>query len=148
VRQAISDGYKHAMPSILDSQITTFLVGVILYVFGSGPIQGFATTLLIGIITSLFTAIFITRIIFEWMIEKDKKITVSYGWSANTLKNANYGFVKNRKKFYLGSAVVIVVGLIFIFTKGFSLGVDFKGGRTYTVHFEKPIDLEEVRQNL
>src|SRR5690606_28497381 len=78
VRQAISDGYKHAMPSILDSQITTFLVGLILYIFGTGPILGFATTLLIGIITSLFTAIFITRIIFEWMIKKDMKISVSY----------------------------------------------------------------------
>ncbi|SEM16356.1 SecD/SecF fusion protein [bacterium A37T11] len=148
VKQAIADGYKHAMPSILDSQITTFLVGVILYAFGSGPILGFATTLMIGIITSLFTAIFITRIIFEWMIAKDWKITVSHGWSANTLKNANFGFVKNRKKFYMGSLLVMVVGLAFIFTKGFSLGVDFKGGRTYTVKFEKPVDLEQVRTDL
>lgn len=148
IRQAIADGYKHAMPSILDSQITTFLVGVILFLFGSGPILGFATTLMIGIITSLFTAIFISRIIFEFMLSKDWKISVSYPWSANTLKNANFGFVRNRKKFYIASALFLVIGLAFIFTKGFSLGVDFQGGRTYTIRFEKPIDLEEVRSNL
>ncbi|WP_028297141.1 protein translocase subunit SecDF [Olivibacter sitiensis] len=147
-RQAISDGYKHAMPSILDSQITTFLVGIILYVFGSGPIQGFATTLIIGIITSLFTAIFITRIIFDWMLKKDMKINVSYPWSDHTFKNANYGFVKNRKKFYGLSLAMIVIALISIFTKGFSLGVDFSGGRTYTVRYEKPVNLEEVRDNV
>lgn len=148
VRQAISDGYKHAMASILDSQITTFLVGVILFIFGSGPILGFATTLMIGIITSLFTSIFITRIIFEWMLTKEWKITVSYPWSANTLKNANYGFVQNRKKFYIISAVFVLVGLASMMTKGFSLGVDFQGGRTYTVRYDQPIDLEEVRSNL
>jgi len=148
IRQAVADGYKHAMPSILDSQITTFLVGVILFFFGSGPILGFATTLMIGIITSLFTAIFITRIIFEWMLNKGWEIKVSYPWSANTLKNANFAFVQNRKKIYLASALFIVIGFVFIFTKGFSLGVDFQGGRTYTVRYEKAIDLEEVRENL
>ncbi|SEL11717.1 protein translocase subunit SecDF [Parapedobacter koreensis] len=148
IRQAIADGYKHAMPSILDSQITTFLVGVILFFFGSGPILGFATTLMIGIITSLFTAIFITRIIFDWMLNKGWEIKVSYPWSANTLKNANFAFVQNRKKIYLVSGLFIVIGFIFIFTKGFSLGVDFQGGRTYTVRYESPVNLEEVRDNL
>ncbi|WP_134089307.1 protein translocase subunit SecDF [Olivibacter sp. XZL3] len=145
IRQAISDGYKHAMPSILDSQLTTFLVGIILYIFGTGPILGFATTLMIGIITSLFTAIFITRIIFEWMIKKDMKISVSYPWSENTLKNANFGFTKNRKKFYGLSIALVVISLISVFTKGFSLGVDFSGGRTYTVKYENAVNLEEVR---
>ncbi|WP_353127562.1 protein translocase subunit SecDF [Parapedobacter pyrenivorans] len=148
IRQAIADGYKHAMPSILDSQITTFLVGVILFFFGSGPILGFATTLMIGIITSLFTAIFITRIIFEWMLNKNWEIKVSYPWSANTLQHANFAFVQNRKKIYLASVVFIAIGFIVMFTKGFSLGVDFQGGRTYTVRYEKAIDLEEVRENL
>ena len=148
IRQAISDGYKHAMPSILDSQITTFLVGVILFFFGSGPILGFATTLMIGIITSLFTAIFITRIIFEWMLAKNWNIKVSYPWSANTLQNANFGFVQNRKKIYLASIVFIAVGIVVIFTKGFSLGVDFQGGRTYTVRYDNVINLEDVRSNL
>lgn len=148
IRQAISDGYKHAMASILDSQITTFLVGVILFFFGSGPILGFATTLMIGIITSLFTSIFITRIIFEWMLTKEMKISVSLPWSANTLKNANYKFVQNRKIYYIASLIVIAIGVVSMFTKGFSLGVDFQGGRTYTVRYEQPINLEEVRSNL
>src|SRR5690606_24723557 len=142
MRQVIADGYKHAMPSILDSQITTFLVGVILYIFGSGPIVGFATTLMIGIITSLFTSIFISRIIFEWMLEKDWKITVAFPWSDHTMKNANYGFIKNRKKFYAFSIIITIIAIGSILTKGFSYGVDFKGGRTYVVQFEKPVDLE------
>lgn len=148
IRQSIADGYKHAMPSILDSQITTFLVGIILFIFGSGPIAGFATTLMIGIITSLFTSIFISRIIFEWMLEKDWKITVSNKWSANTLVGANFQFIKNRKRYYIISIVVIVISLVSIFTKGFNLGVDFKGGRTYVVEFAQPVNLEEVRSNL
>ncbi|MFB2121571.1 protein translocase subunit SecDF [Parapedobacter sp. 2B3] len=148
VRQAVSDGYKHAMSSILDSQITTFLTGLILFFFGSGPILGFATTLMIGIITSLFTSIFISRIIFEWMLSKGWAITVSHRWSERTMLNANYGFVQNRKKFYIISLAVLLIGTISIFTKGFTLGVDFKGGRTYTVQFDKPVDLEAVRSSL
>lgn len=147
-RQVIADGYKHSMPSILDSQITTFLVGVILYMFGSGPIVGFATTLMIGILTSLFTSIFISRIIFEWMLKKDWKISVSFPWSANTLKNANFGFIKNRKKFYVGSGIAVALSILFIFTKGFTLGVDFKGGRTYVAKFVQPVELEAVRNDL
>src|SRR5690606_33582691 len=148
MRQALADGYKHAMPSILDSQITTFLVGVILFIFGSGPIAGFATTLMIGIITSLFTSIFISRIIFEWMLAKEMKITVSHRWSANTLLNANFQFVKNRKRYYIISSVAIVISIIFIFTKGFNLGVDFQGGRSYVAAFENAVDLEDVRSSL
>lgn len=148
IRQAISDGYKHAMSSILDSQITTFLVGVILFLFGTGPILGFATTLMIGIITSLFTSIFISRVIFEWMLQKDWKISVSFPWSENTLKNANYGFVENRRKFYIASTLFALIGIGFIMTKGFSYGVDFQGGRTYTISFDNAVDLEEVRSNL
>ncbi len=147
-RQIIADGYKHSMPSILDSQITTFLVGVILYFFGTGPIVGFATTLMIGILTSLFTSIFISRIIFEWMLNKEWKISVSFPWSANTLKNANYGFIENRKLFYYISSAAVVICLIFIFTKGFTLGVDFKGGRTYVAKFEQAVGLEKVRADL
>ncbi|MFZ4860664.1 protein translocase subunit SecDF [Sphingobacterium sp. Mn56C] len=148
IRQAIADGYKHALPSILDSQITTFLVGVVLFFFGSGPILGFATTMMIGIITSLFTSIFISRLIFEFMLEKDIKINVSFPWSENTLVNANFQFIKKRKVFYSISIVAVIISLFFIFTKGFTLGVDFQGGRTYTVAYDKPVDLEEVRKNL
>ncbi|MFC3197364.1 protein translocase subunit SecDF [Parapedobacter deserti] len=148
VRQAVADGYKHAMSSILDSQITTFLTGMILFFFGSGPILGFATTLMIGIITSLFTSIFISRVIFEWMLTKGWSISLSFPWSEKTLQNANFAFVQNRKKFYAASAIFVVIGLVSIFTKGFSLGVDFQGGRAYTVQFEQPINLEEVRGHL
>jgi len=148
IRQAIADGYKHAMPSILDSQITTFLVGLVLFFFGSGPILGFATTLMIGIITSLFTSIFISRLIFEYMLKKEWKISVSFPWSADTLKNANFAFIKKRKLYYGISIVAAVISIAAIFTKGFTLGVDFSGGRTYTVAYEKPVNLEEVRTNL
>lgn len=148
MRQAIADGYKHAMPSILDSQITTLLVGVILFFTGSGPIQGFATTLMIGIVTSLFTAIFISRLIFEFMLDKGQKITVSFPWSANTLKNANFAFVAKRKTYYIISTLVSVLFIISIFVKGFSLGVDFQGGRTYTVRYDSNVNLEEIRKNL
>ncbi len=148
VRIAVADGFKHAMPSILDSNTTTFLTGVILYIFGSGPILGFATTLLIGIITSLFCSLLISRLIFEWMLEKGWDIDFSRPWSANTFKNAHYTFVKNRFKFYAFSGLFILAGLISIFTRGFSYGVDFKGGRTYVVRFEKPVDAQQVRDVL
>ena len=147
-RQIIADGYKHAMPSILDSQITTFLVGLILFFTGSGPIQGFATTLMIGIITSLFTAIFITRLIFEFMLSRDMKITTSFPWSNHTLKNANFQFIKKRKVAYLISLVAIVISLGAILTKGFSYGVDFQGGRTFTVRYDQNVNPETVRENL
>ncbi len=148
IRIAIADGFKHAMPSILDSQITTFLTGIILYVFGTGPILGFATTLMVGIITSLFTAIFISRLVFEWMLSKEMPIKFSHPWSSHTFKNANFAFVKNRRIFYLISGTFITLGLISMFTRGFSLGVDFKGGRTYVVRFENPVDIEKVRNTL
>lgn len=148
IRQAIADGYKHAMPSILDGQITTFLVGVVLFFFGSGPILGFATTLMVGIITSLFTSIFISRLVFEFLLKRDMKVNVSYPWSANTLLGANFQFIKKRKIFYTISLIAVAISFISIFTKGFSLGVDFQGGRTYTVRYDQPVNLEEVRKNL
>jgi SecD/SecF fusion protein len=148
LKQAIADGYKHAMPSILDGQITTFITGVILYVFGSGPISGFAITLMIGIITSLFTAIFISRLVFEWMLSKNMNIKFSNPWSSHTFKNANYGFVKNRKWFYIASGTFITLGIISIIIRGFSYGVDFKGGRSYVVRFEKSVTTDKVRDVL
>ncbi|NQD72842.1 protein translocase subunit SecD, partial [Sphingobacterium shayense] len=148
IRQAIADGYKHAMPSILDSQVTTFLVGLVLFFFGSGPILGFATTLMIGIITSLFTSIFISRLIFEYMLSKDMQVSVANKWSANTLLNANFQFIKKRKLYYSISIALVIICFASILMKGFTLGVDFKGGRTYTVSYEQPVNVEEVRQHL
>ena len=148
LRLAISDGYKHAMPSILDSQVTTLITGIILYIFGSGPIQGFATTLIIGIVTSLFSAILISRLIFEWMLKKEMPIKFGHPWSNHTFKNANYNFVGKRKIFYAVSGLFITLGIISIIIRGFSLGVDFKGGRTYVVKFEKSVNTEKVREDL
>lgn len=148
VRIAVADGYKHALSSILDANISTFITGLILFVFGSGPIQGFATTLMIGIITSLFCSLLISRLIFEWMLEKGWDIKFSNPWSSHTFKNANYAFVKNRFRFYAFSGIFILAGIISMFTRGFSYGVDFRGGRTYVVRFENSINVEDVRKNL
>ena len=148
MRQAIADGYKHALPSILDSQITTFLVGVVLFFFGTGPILGFATTLMIGIITSLFTSIFISRLIFEFMLDRDIKISVSFPWSANTLLNANFQFINKRKIFYIISGIAVIISIASIAIKGFSYGVDFQGGRTYTVSYDEAVNVEDVRKHL
>ncbi len=147
MRIALTDGFKNALSSILDSNISTFLTGVILYVFGSGPIRGFATTLMIGIVTSLFCSILISRLIFEWMLSKDKNKVIAFSnpWSSHTFKNANFGFVKNRFKFYIFSGLFITAGLVSMFTQGFNYGVDFKGGRTYLVRYENKVTAEEVR---
>jgi SecD/SecF fusion protein len=144
IRIAVADGFKHALPSILDANISTFLTGVILFLFGSGPIQGFATTLMIGIITTLFCSLLISRLIFEFMLEKGWDITFSRPWSSHTFKNANYAFVKNRFKFYIFSGIFIVAGLISMATRGFNYGVDFGGGHTYIVQFAKPVSTEQI----
>ncbi|WP_207532825.1 protein translocase subunit SecDF [Desertivirga arenae] len=147
-RLAIAEGFKKAMSSILDSNITTFLTGVILYIFGSGPIVGFATTLMIGILTSLFAAIFITRLIFEWMLSKQQDISFSIKATQNLFKDSKFDFIAGRKKFYVFSTIIIVAGLVSMFTRGFSLGVDFKGGRSYFVEFDKTAKVGDVRNAL
>jgi SecD/SecF fusion protein len=146
IRIAVADGFKHALPSILDANISTFLTGLILFVFGSGPIQGFATTLMIGIVTTLFCSLLISRLIFEFMLEKGWDITFSRPWSSHTFKNANYGFVKNRFKFYAFSAIFIIAGLISMATRGFNYGVDFGGGRTYIIKFAQPVTTEQLHE--
>ena len=148
LRLAISDGYKNAYSAILDGQITTILTGIILYVFGSGSIKGFAAVLVIGIVTSVLTSIFITRLIFEAQLKRNKNITFASSWSARFLKNTKINFLGMRKTTYLISAVVCVICLAFIFTKGFTLGVDFSGGRTYTVRFDQQVTPEQVRAAL
>ncbi len=149
LRLAVNDGFKHALSSILDSNISTFLTGLILFVFGSGPIQGFATTLMIGIITSLFCSLLISRVIFEWLLDKGGDIKFSNPWSAHTFKNANFAFVKNRKKFYVVSIAFIAAGFVSMFTQGFNYGVDFQGGRTFVIHFQnKNATVEDVRETV
>jgi SecD/SecF fusion protein len=148
LRLAIAEGFKKAMSSILDSNITTFLTGLILYIFGSGPILGFATTLMIGIMTSLFAAIFITRLIFEWMLGKNQNISFSIKATQNLFKDSKFDFITGRRKFYVFSSVIIIAGLISMFTRGFSLGVDFKGGRSYFVEFKEAVKTTDVRKVL
>ncbi len=146
---AIKEGFKHAMSSIIDANVTLLLLGIILYAFGSGPVQGFATTLCVGIIASLFSAILITRVIFEWMLERKMEIPFDNSFTRNAFKNVNINFVGRRKVYYAISTIIIVAGAIMYFKHGgLNLGVDFKGGRTYQVRFEKDMNTEDVKQAL
>ena len=148
LKLAVSDGYKNAYSAIIDANVTTLLTGIILYVFGSGPIKGFATTLVIGILTSLFTAIFITRIIFTVWLEKNKKIKFSTKLTESAFKNLHIKFIQKRKLWYVVSGIVVLIGVGSLFTQKLDYGIDFTGGRVYVVRFEEPVDLEKVRANL
>jgi len=145
IKLAISDGYKHAYSAIIDGQVTTLLTGIILYIFGSGPIKGFATTLIIGILTSLFTSIFISRLIFEWQLTRNKKITFVTKLTENWLRHTNVKFINMRKSFYIFSGSLILLSIGSIVIRGFDLGIDFKGGRTYVVKFDNQVSVEAVR---
>ncbi len=145
---AIKDGYKNAYSAIVDGNITTLLTGIILYVFGEGPIKGFATTLVIGIFSSLFTAIFITRLIFEARLSKKKNISFSTKFTENWLRNTNINFLGKRKVFYIISAVMIVGSIISLATRGLNQGIDFTGGRTYVVAFNNPVKVSDVAKDL
>jgi SecD/SecF fusion protein len=145
---AISDGYKNAYSAIIDGNVTTLLTGIVLYVFGSGPVQGFATTLIIGIICSLFTAIFISRLIFSYWIEKNVPIAFDSKISKDVLTKVNFDFIGVRKKFYIVSSIIILVGVGSFFARGLSFGVDFSGGRSYVVRFDQDINTVEMRSAL
>jgi len=149
VRLAVADGYKNAYSAIIDANITSFLVGLVLYFFGTGPIQGFATTLVIGIITSLFCSVLITRLIYEWLLEKNKNIKFSIPLTENILHNTKYDFIGIRKTMYIVSGSIIGIGLISIFfINGFNMGIDFTGGRSYTVRFAKSVNTVELQSSL
>ena len=145
---AVADGFKNAMSSIIDSNVTTFLTGVVLFIFGTGLILGFATTLIIGILTSLFAAIFITRLILEYYIRNGKTLSFTSSWAKNLFADSNFDFVSRRKLYYTVSSVIIAAGIISALIKGFGLGVDFKGGRSYVVRFEKAVSTDDVRTSL
>ncbi|MFN3529692.1 MAG: protein translocase subunit SecDF [Bacteroidia bacterium] len=148
LRIGIADGFKNAYSSIIDANVTTLLTGIILYSFGTGPIRGFATTLIVGILTSLFCAIFITRMIIDWYVEKEKPMSFGSAWSLKVFSNLNIDFLSRRKLWYGVSGVVIVAGLMSMFTQGFNLGVDFKGGRSYVVEFKDGKTATELRSVL
>lgn len=148
VRMAVTDGYHAAYSAIIDGQVTTLLTGIVLYMFGSGPIRGFATTLIIGILTSLFTAIFISRMIFEWQIDHNRKITFTTNFTKDWLRKAKIPFLEKRKLFYAISGVLISISIISFFVRGFSAGIDFKGGRTYVVRFDHDVRVADVAKAL
>lgn len=148
LKVAISDGFKNAYSSIFDSNITTLLTGFILLLFGTGLIRGFAVTLVIGIFTSLFAAILITRLILDAYTQNGRTINFFAPWTKNLFKDSDFDFVSRRKLYYTISSVIIGLGIISVIFKGFGLGVDFKGGRSYVVRFEQPIATEDVRSAL
>lgn len=146
---AIKEGFKDAMPSIIDSNVTILILGIILYIFGSGPVQGFATTLCIGILSSLFCAVLISRLVFDSMLNKNSNITFGNKATLHAFRDIAFDFVGRRKIYYTISAVIIIAGTIFYFKNGgLRLGIDFKGGRYYIVHFDKPMDTETVKEQL
>lgn len=143
--KAIADGYSNAYSAIIDGQVTTLLTGIVLFIFGSGPVQGFATTLIIGIITSVVTSIFITRIIFDDRVSKGKNVCFENNLTKDFLKHTNVNFIDKKKYSYLFSGILIVIAIASISFKGFTYGVDFTGGRTYVVRFDTPVTAEQVR---
>lgn len=148
LRTAIADGYKAAYSAILDGNITTFLTAFVLFEFGTGPVQGFATTLMIGIATSLFTSIFISRLIFEGWLKKDKNINFSNNATRNFLKNTTFDFIKFGKTAAIIAGVFIVISVGSLAVRGLNLGIDFKGGRNYVVRFDNDVTVNEVRNAL
>ncbi|MFN8257328.1 MAG: protein translocase subunit SecDF [Bacteroidales bacterium] len=144
LRLAINEGFKHALSAIIDSNVTTLLTGIVLLLFGHGPIQGFATTLIIGILTTLFTAIFITRLIFLALLDRKINISFSTRWTENFLRNTKVDFVGMRKYFYAFSIIISLIGLASLVTKGLNPGIDFVGGRSYVVKFKEPVKATEI----
>jgi len=143
-KESIKDGFSNALSSILDANITTGLTALILFVFGTGPIKGFATTLIIGILTSLFTAIFITRLLIDWWVNRGGTLDFATAMTKGLFKNVNINFLKKRKVAYVISGVLIAASLGSLFTTGLDQGIDFVGGRTYQVRFEQPVSTEEI----
>jgi len=149
VANAVQNGFKNAYSAIIDGQVTTFLLGLVLIMFGSGAVQGFAVTLCIGIATSLFTSIFITRLIIDSAVENNRrKMSFSFSFSENFLRNVHFDFLGKRKMFYAIAAIAIVVCVGSFALRGLSFGIDFTGGRTYVVRFDKPVDEEAVRASM
>lgn len=145
---SVRAGYKNAFSAIIDSNVTTLIKGAVLLIFGSGLIYGFAVTLVIGILCSFFTSVFFTRLLFENIIRRRKTISFSQSWSKNLFRSISINFIGNRKIYYAISLAVIVAGMVGLAMKGLNYGVDFKGGRSYIVEFEKPVEALDIRKNL
>ncbi|MDG1714443.1 protein translocase subunit SecDF [Lacinutrix sp.] len=147
-KSAVKDGFSNALSSILDANITTGLTALILFLFGTGPIKGFATTLLVGIATSLFTAIFITRLLVDWYVNRGGKLDFSTGLTKNLFRNIDIAFLKKRKMAYIISGILILGSLASLTINGLDQGVDFVGGRTYQVRFDQPVNSAEISATL
>jgi SecD/SecF fusion protein len=148
IKLALADGYKRAYPAIIDSKVTTLLTGIVLYVFGTGPIRSFATTLIIGIMTSVFASIFLTRLIYEALLKRNVNLHFSINMTANVFKHTKIDFIGIRKYFYIISGVIITSGIISLFVRGLNPGIDFAGGRTFVIRFDKPVVTEEIAAKL
>ena len=150
MKQAVAAGYSNAFSAIFDSNLTSLITGVILYVFGTGPIQGFATTWIIGIVCSFFSAVFLTRLVFEYQLNKDRWMNLKY-WtsvSKNLMQNKDYKFMSMYKGTFTIAIIASVVFIGSFFVRGLSQSIDFTGGRNYVVQFEKPTEPEQVREVL
>ncbi len=148
LKSAIKDGYRNAYSAIFDAQLTTFLTGLILFFFGTGPIKGFATTLVIGILTSLFSAIILTRLVYERMLSKGRAITFDTKLTRNAFQNTKIDFLGSRKIFYGISLVIIMAGAASLIFKGLNTGVDFSGGRNYVIAFNQEVETAEIQDKL
>lgn len=150
VPSALADGYKNAFSAIFDSNFTSIITGIILFYFGTGPIRGFATTLIIGIICSFFTAVFLTRIVYEYFLSKGKlqDLTFVTGFSKNLMQNVSIKFMENAKKSFSVFGIAAIICIAFLAVRGLSKSIDFMGGRNFVVQFEQPVEPEEVRDIL
>lgn len=148
LRSSISEGFKHSYSAIIDSNVTTILTALVLAYFGLGPIKGFAVVLIIGILSSLFTAVLLGRLIIDWWVEKGRGITFWTETTKNVFSHINVDWLSKRKIAYVASGVFILIGIISMFVRGFELGVDFKGGYSYNVEFQEKIDLDQFRNEL
>ncbi|MCB0318138.1 MAG: SecD/SecF family protein translocase subunit, partial [Bdellovibrionales bacterium] len=145
---AMQDGFKHSLAAIIDGNLTTLITGLILGMVGMGPVTGFAVTLCIGIFTTLFTALLLTKVYVDFRAEQGKTYKFFTKQTEFFLKGKNIDFIGLRTKFYAFSGIIIVLGFISIFVRGFDLGVDFEGGREYRVRFEQPVNVSDVRNDL
>ncbi len=150
VKQALNDGYKNAFSAIFDSNFTSIITGIILFNFGTGPIRGFATTLIIGIVCSFFTAVFMTRLVYEWRLNKEKwtNLTFTTGLSANLMRNTKYNFMGSAKVTFAVFGLAIVVSVASLGIRRLSSSIDFTGGRNFTVKFEQKVEPEQIREVL
>ncbi|MBK9376951.1 MAG: protein translocase subunit SecF [Saprospiraceae bacterium] len=146
--QSIAEGFKHSLSAIIDSHVTALLSSIVLFYYGLGPIKGFALVLIVGIIFSVFTSVLVSRLIIDWWSSKGKEMSFFSDFTRRMFKDINFDWVGNRKYAYIFSGLLTIIGLISFFTRGFELGVEFKGGYSVNVHFDRDIDAETLRNAL